>query len=194
MRYSASGFTIVELLLVIVVIGILATLSLVSYRGIQDRARAAAIIVGIKNTEQAMKLALINSSSTLWWGDEDYLDDDDEPALKTLIAGTNLKQYMSSVPRVGGSVEDDSFWMYDNDGPEDEVNGEDPDYDPSICPQAHRSGGVNIQIELHSNQRLAQQIDDIIDDGNLECGKFREHHSNEGEFLWLLSKSWREVG
>lgn len=35
------GFTIVELLIVIVVIGILATISIVSYRGVQEQARDA---------------------------------------------------------------------------------------------------------------------------------------------------------
>lgn len=96
---------------------------------------------------------------------------------------------MSEVPKVGGMTEDNSFWMYDNDGPEDD----DDIYDPAVCPQSYRSGGVNIQIELRNNRHLAQRIDDVLDDGNLECGKFREHHSNEGEFLWLLSANWREI-
>lgn len=39
MRKSASGFTIVELLIVIVVIAILAAISIVAYTGIQQRAR-----------------------------------------------------------------------------------------------------------------------------------------------------------
>ncbi len=38
-RYAASGFTLVELLIVIVVIAILATISIISYNGIQQRAR-----------------------------------------------------------------------------------------------------------------------------------------------------------
>ena len=39
---SAHGFTIVELLIVVVVIAILATISMVAYRNIQDRARTSA--------------------------------------------------------------------------------------------------------------------------------------------------------
>lgn len=42
MRKSISGFTIVELLIVIVVIAILAAISVVAYNGIQTRARDAA--------------------------------------------------------------------------------------------------------------------------------------------------------
>lgn len=39
MRRSAGGFTIVELLIVIVVIAILATISVVAYNGVRDRAQ-----------------------------------------------------------------------------------------------------------------------------------------------------------
>ncbi|RYH47850.1 MAG: prepilin-type N-terminal cleavage/methylation domain-containing protein [Alcaligenaceae bacterium] len=40
--YKDSGFTIVELLIVIVVIGILASITIVSFNGIQNRAKATA--------------------------------------------------------------------------------------------------------------------------------------------------------
>ena len=90
MRHYARGFTIVELLVVIIVIAILTTISIVTYDGIRDRARVTAIIAGVKTTEDAMRLALTTSGATEWWDDEDYLDDDDEPALGTFIEGTNL--------------------------------------------------------------------------------------------------------
>lgn len=55
MTESKSGFTIVELLIVIVVIAILAAISFVAYTGIQDRAYNAKVISG---SEQYQKVFL----------------------------------------------------------------------------------------------------------------------------------------
>lgn len=48
MRSSKSGFTIVELLIVVVVIAILAAITIVAYNGIQDRARRSSIQTSVK--------------------------------------------------------------------------------------------------------------------------------------------------
>lgn len=50
------GFTIVELLIVIVVIAILATISIVAYNGIQARARQAVVQQDLKNIMTAVEL------------------------------------------------------------------------------------------------------------------------------------------
>jgi general secretion pathway protein G len=49
-----SGFTIVELLIVIVVIGILAAITIVAYNGIQSRARTTTVNNDLKNIRTAM--------------------------------------------------------------------------------------------------------------------------------------------
>ena len=51
-----AGFTIVELLIVIVVIAILATISIVAYNGIQDRARTSAMTSAL--TQAGKKMAV----------------------------------------------------------------------------------------------------------------------------------------
>lgn len=64
MKKSRSGFTIVELLIVIVVIGILAAITIVAYNGIQQRAR---------DTARKSDLALIAKSLKLYYVDNgDY--------------------------------------------------------------------------------------------------------------------------
>jgi prepilin-type N-terminal cleavage/methylation domain-containing protein len=51
-----SGFTIVELLIVIVVIGILAAITIVAYNGIQNRAYDAAVQSDIDNVVKELRL------------------------------------------------------------------------------------------------------------------------------------------
>ena len=51
-----KGFTIVELLIVIVVIAILAAITIVAFNGIQQRARNSQIIQGVTTYEKAIRL------------------------------------------------------------------------------------------------------------------------------------------
>jgi prepilin-type N-terminal cleavage/methylation domain-containing protein len=56
MKKTTSGFTIVELLVVIVVIAILAAITIVAYNGIQARARDTQRIQDIKTIAKAHEL------------------------------------------------------------------------------------------------------------------------------------------
>lgn len=55
-KNKQSGFTIVELLIVIVVIGILAAITIVAYNGIQERARVATAQSDLANIAKKMGL------------------------------------------------------------------------------------------------------------------------------------------
>ena len=54
-KVQTNGFTIVELLIVIVVIGILAAIVIVAYNGIQDRARDVSKVAKVKEISKAIE-------------------------------------------------------------------------------------------------------------------------------------------
>jgi prepilin-type N-terminal cleavage/methylation domain-containing protein len=62
-RRDQTGFTIVELLIVIVVIGILAAITIVAYNGIQTRARTA---------EKVSDLSAVMTQLEMFYGDKGY--------------------------------------------------------------------------------------------------------------------------
>jgi prepilin-type N-terminal cleavage/methylation domain-containing protein len=59
-----SGFTIVELLIVIVVIGILAAITIVAYNGIQDRSRTTVVNTDFSNNNKIAKLVAADTGSS----------------------------------------------------------------------------------------------------------------------------------
>ena len=61
MHKKLSGFTIVELLIVIVVIAILATISIVAYNGVQARARDAQRQQDVKTIAKALEMYYIDN-------------------------------------------------------------------------------------------------------------------------------------
>ncbi len=56
-----DGFTIVELLIVVVVIAILAAITIVAYTGIQDKAKASVLQADVSSAAKNMELAKTNS-------------------------------------------------------------------------------------------------------------------------------------
>lgn len=64
-KRSVPGFTIIELLIVIVVIGILAAITIVAYNGVQQRAQTAKINSDLTNFDKAIEAARINSGKVL---------------------------------------------------------------------------------------------------------------------------------
>ncbi|MGH7218450.1 MAG: type IV pilin protein [Candidatus Microsaccharimonas sp.] len=150
------GFTIVELLIVIVVIAILASITIVSYNGIKSSSQSSAVSSGLRQVEKSMRLWLIEDSLTEWPADP--IAGGGIPLSQMINDTPNLQKYLQSVPSVQGVQT--SEWFYDNEG--------DTKYE---CSNTYN--GVNIVIRYVISQEIAQKVDDSIDDSDLSCGKVR---------------------
>jgi len=99
MNYKNKGFTIVELLIVVVVIAILAAITIVSYRGIQKRASTSVYISAADSVEKKIRLAAIGGSlnSRLSPGEFTCVGQiSDFPATSDFAEGECIKQIYSS--------------------------------------------------------------------------------------------------
>lgn len=175
-RKRPNGFTIVELLIVIVVIAILAAISIAAYTGIQDKSRASVISSGFKSIDKGFRLFATDQSRATWWIDNSSsLTGVANPTIPDIITATSLKDYLQQVPTVSGLST--GFWWYDNDNDA---------YDPAECLSA--TNGVNI-VFSNATQSVALQVDKTLDDGNLSCGKVRYNVvSGSGRIFYSLSE------
>lgn len=151
------GFTIVELLIVIVVIAILAAITIVAYNGIQQRSRVTALWTGIVQVNKSLHLYVTDINATAWPIDT-TIDPmvSGNPTIAQLIAHTTFKNFMQQPPSQGTN------WFYDNDN--------------DTYPTAGMTGGVNICIDSIDSS-LALAIDQAKDDGNINTGALRYNGS-----------------
>ena len=168
-KQLTKGFTIIELIIVIVVIGILAAITIVSYRGTQEKARATALVTGIRTFEDGFKLLAAQQNVGTWWADTVF-NGSNNPSMSDLIdvtpgTGTplaiQLRKYVSATPIVPGL---DVNWIYDND------LGSDGSRVRGSCGTTWN--GVILAAQ-NVPTKIGQAVDKMIDDGNDTCGDVR---------------------
>ncbi len=91
-RLYPQGFTIVELLIVIVIIGVLASITVVAFNGIQDRARLTDMKTDIATLQKAIMAARESRQMSLiaMTGNNGYGAGGESAACNRLASGTNL--------------------------------------------------------------------------------------------------------
>ncbi len=169
-----GGFTLVELLIVIVVIAILAAISVVAYNGIQQRSRAVTVVDTLAKIEKGFILERTAAGESTWPLEASY-SAGSNPNINTIIANTDLKNYLQTLDPISGFA--GSTYIYDNDGDNDDFDDCGQDLD-----------GINIRI-TGTNIQLAQSVDDQMDDGNLACGQLRWYPYGGGMIKYMLSET-----
>lgn len=119
MRKSISGFTIVELLIVIVIIAILAAITVVAFNGIQQRAKFAKLQSDLGSIRKAVDLYYAENGSYPVTGtfSAPGWRYSCSTGIATFIAGTttytpNLQQ----APCNNGGTNTNDTWVYASDG------------------------------------------------------------------------------
>lgn len=180
------GFTIVELLIVIVVIGILAAITIMAYNGIQRRAQIVVTVDGLKKVEKSLRLWMIESGASAW--PEEHTAAGGTPFSEMIAEHPEMKDFLQHTPAVAGVGTQE--WFYDNDG-----SMKRPAYEP--CDDMYR--GVNIVIRYVSDMKIVEGINKEID-GNgggatpLACGKVRWHNNGTGGALFFVLSPYGDFG
>ena len=106
MRIKIGGFTIVELLIVIVVIGILAAITITAFNGIQERTRNSQTISAVKEYSKLFRSYALDTASypnggsnyCIGSGYPSNLCWDNRAYVPSSVAETELRKYASSLP------------------------------------------------------------------------------------------------
>ena len=171
--FKNQAFTIVELLVVIVVIGILATISAVSYRAVQERARANDLSAGIATIKSGFERMAANQNLETWPLNSELgvapinlnqllqANTSSPPPTEITLA---LQHYISGgVPKVSGL--DGSIWTYNNAN----------NIRLTTTCDANQTGVVLAISGVPAG--IAKALDSSVDDGNLNCGVVRSNGS-----------------
>ncbi len=115
-RSRQPGFTIVELLIVIVVIGILAAITIVAYSGIQDRAKYAREQSDISSLNKLINLYYVDNGSYPSTGGSAFAGNSTGWSQAANFVPGIVPTYAPSIPQMPSSTDVNNSYIYVSDG------------------------------------------------------------------------------
>lgn len=180
----SGGFTIVELLIVIVVIGVLAALTLVTYNGVINRTKGAQIAFSFRQVEKAF-IAWHLQQGWSTWQTEDILGSNTSRGFPT--QNTQLDWLLADYPMLTNYLKMADLparnigqLRYDNDG--------DVAADPCTA-----SSGVGVNVQLANAKPYFSEVDKVIDNGDGQCGKLAACDGASTCVIYRLGKSVDDI-
>lgn len=153
---NGRGFTITELVVVVVILAFLCSFTSFTYNNVQARSQASSLSIGLRQVDKALQAWAKDTNAAEWPIDSSA---DSGVSLLQLRADTpSLQPFLQNVPRVRGIQTAD--WQYDNKG---DVK--------STCGDSY--AGANIIISNITSDTIAHQVDAELDDNDPSCGRVR---------------------
>lgn len=175
-KYQSNGFTIVEILVVLVVMSIIVSITVVSYRSVQNNAQANALATEIRNVDRSFRALATKTGMSTWWIDN-ALTGSGSPSIQSIMtANADFSGYIKTAPKVSGLS---TTWTYINNGNARST---------SACDN-YTTTGVNLAI-TGVTEDIISSVDKLLqDDGSTTCGKVRWGSANSTTMIYQLSFS-----
>ena len=179
-----KGFTLVELLVSIAIVGIMASLSVQSYNEYVQRAYAAATIQDLRNIETALRAYHDSIEATTWLWETSIPGGSIDARITHLSAvKTAVGKFLpkAPAPQFTGST----YYVYDND------NWDADGYNPATCAATY--DGVGVTVEGPVSNIAFNQIEKALDgDNNPLCGKVRRATVG-GTLYYMIGRNYRDL-
>jgi prepilin-type N-terminal cleavage/methylation domain-containing protein len=175
------GFTIVELIVVIVVLGVLVGITTIAYRSTQTRGKAITISNGIKDIERSLKALASKQGRGGWWTGAQLNPSYTANAAVPIESVIDHESSTITPPTIPGLT---LTWNY-------QYGSADRSTSPSTCDST--INGVILRIS-GVNRDIITALDEILDsdatvNATLTCGKIRAANSAFTEVIYQLGFS-----